>query len=388
MGWARDNPETALPQRPRKKLMHHEPDAALPPSTPAGLSRPLQGLRVLEFEGLGPGPLAGRMLADLGADVTVLVRPGGPGDSGVAARLGGDGGQPLRRGKRVQVLDLKSEAGRAAALEAVAQAEALIEGFRPGVMERLGLGPADCAACNPALVYGRMTGWGQTGPLAQAAGHDLNYVALTGLLGLGARPEAPPRVPPTVLGDAGGALALAFGIVSAVLAARASGQGRVVDAAIVDAVAMLGGLAQWIGGSGQLGGPGPSPFHDSPFYDSYRCADGRDITVGALEPAFYAELLQRLGLDDVDPAQQYDTAAWPALKARLAALFASRPRAHWVALLEGTDACFAPVLALDEAAAHPQLAARAVYRRDAQGAWQAAPAPRFLPLAGEGTVKD
>ena len=368
--------------------MHHEPDAALPPSTPAGLSRPLQGLRVLEFEGLGPGPLAGRMLADLGADVTVLVRPGGPGDSGVAARLGGDGGQPLRRGKRVQVLDLKSEAGRAAALEAVAQAEALIEGFRPGVMERLGLGPADCAACNPALVYGRMTGWGQTGPLAQAAGHDLNYVALSGLLGLGARPETPPRVPPTVLGDAGGALALAFGIVSAVLAARASGQGRVVDAAIVDAVAMLGGLAQWIGGSGQLGGPGPSPFHDSPFYDSYRCADGRDITVGALEPAFYAELLQRLGLDDVDPAQQYDTAAWPALKARLAALFASRPRAHWVALLEGTDACFAPVLALDEAAAHPQLAARAVYRRDAQGAWQAAPAPRFLPLAGEGAVKD
>jgi alpha-methylacyl-CoA racemase len=367
--------------------MHHEPDAALPPSTPAGLSRPLQGLRVLEFEGLGPGPLAGRMLADLGADVTVLVRPGGAGDSGVADRLGGDGGQPLRRGKRVQVLDLKSEAGRAAALETVAQVEVLIEGFRPGVMERLGLGPADCAACNPALVYGRMTGWGQTGPLAQAAGHDLNYVALTGLLGLGARPEAPPRVPPTVLGDAGGALALAFGIVSAVLAARASGQGRVVDAAIVDAVAMLGGLAQWIGGSGQLGGPAPSPFHDSPFYDSYRCADGRDITVGALEPAFYAELLQRLGLDDVDPAQQYDTAAWPALKARLAALFASRPRAHWVALLEGTDACFAPVLALDEAAAHPQLAARAVYRRDAQGAWQAAPAPRFLPLAGEGAVK-
>lgn len=164
----------------------------------------------------------------------------------------------------MQVLDLKSEVGRAAALDAVARAEALIEGFRPGVMERLGLGPADCAARNPALVYGRMTGWGQTGPLAQAAGHDLNYVALSGLLGLGARPETPPRVPPTVLGDAGGALALAFGIVSAVLAARATGQGRVVDAAIVDAVAMLGGLAQWIGASGQLGGPAPSPFHDSP----------------------------------------------------------------------------------------------------------------------------
>lgn len=360
--------------------MPHAPDAALPPANPIPLSRPLQGLRVLEFEGLGPGPLAGRMLADLGAEVTVLVRPGGQGDSGVAARLGG-GSQALRRGKRVQVLDLKTEAGRAAALAAAGQAEALIEGFRPGVMERLGLGPADCAARNPALVYGRMTGWGQDGPLAQAAGHDLNYVALSGLLGLGARPEAPPRVPPTVLGDAGGALALAFGIVSAVLAARASGQGRVVDAAVVDAVAMLGGLAQWIGASGQLGGPAPSPFHDSPFYDSYRCADGRDITVGALEPAFYAELLRRLGLEDVDPAQQQDTAAWPALKARLTALFASQPRAHWMALLEGTDACFAPVLSLEEAAAHPHMATRAVYRRDAQGAWQATPAPRFLPLA-------
>ena len=357
--------------------MPHTPDAALPPSNPIPLSLPLQGVRVLEFEGLGPGPLAGRMLADLGAEVTVLVRPG---EGGVAARLGGES-QPLRRGKRVQVLDLKTEAGRAAALAAVGQSEALIEGFRPGVMERLGLGPADCAACNPALVYGRMTGWGQDGPLAQAAGHDLNYVALTGLMGLGARPEAPPRVPPTVLGDAGGALALAFGIVSAVLAARATGQGRVVDAAIVDAVAMLGGLAQWISGSGQLGGPAPSPFHDSPFYDSYRCADGHDITVGALEPAFYAELLRRLGLDDVDPSRQYDTASWPALKQRLTALFASQPRAHWVARLEGSDVCFAPVLSLDEAAVHPHLAARAVYQRDAQGAWQAASAPRFLPLA-------
>lgn len=346
-------------------------DAARP------VSHPLQGLRVVEFEGLGPGPLAGRMLADLGADVLVLARPGG---SGVAAQLGGNGDSPLRRGKRVVAVDLKTPQGRARALDEIAQAEALIEGNRPGVMERLGLGPGDCAARNPRLVYGRMTGWGQAGPLAQVAGHDLNYVALTGLLGVGLPPGQRPQVPPTLLGDAPGALGLAFGIVSGVLAARATGQGRVVDAAIVDIVAMLGGLVHWIRGNGQLDGPGPSPFHDSPFYDSYRCADGGWITLGALEPQFYALLLRTLGLDEVDPAAQHDTAAWPALKARFTALFASQPRAHWAALLEGTDACFAPVLSLDEAAAHPHLQARGVYRRDAAGRLDAAPAPRFAPL--------
>lgn len=360
-------------------------DAARPGASPtqapmpegASWSRPLQGLRVVEFEGLGPGPLAGRMLADLGAEVRVLARPGG---GVVAAQLGGSGDSPLRRGKQVLAVDLKTPQGHALALEEIAQAEALIEGNRPGVMERLGLGPADCAARNPRLVYGRMTGWGQSGPLAPVAGHDLNYVALTGLLGLGLAPGQRPQVPPTLLGDAPGALGLAFGIVSAVLAARATGQGRVVDAAIVDIVAMLGGLVHWIRGNGQLDGPGPSPFHDSPFYDSYRCADGGWITLGALEPQFYALLLRTLGLDDVDPAAQHDTAAWPALKARFVALFASQPRAHWVALLAGTDACFAPVLSLDEAAAHPHLRARGVYQRDVAGRLDAAPAPRFGPL--------
>jgi alpha-methylacyl-CoA racemase len=339
---------------------------------------PLRGVRVVEFEGIGPGPLAGRMLADMGAEVTAIVRPGAP---VVAERLGGAGDNPLRRGKRVEAIDLKSPAGLARAMDLVAQADALIEGNRPGVMERLGLGPQDCAARNARLVYGRMTGWGQSGPLAQAAGHDLNYVALTGLLSLAARGGGQaPIVPPTVMGDASGALGLAFGIVCALLDARTNGRGRVVDAAIVDIVAMLGTLVQWIRSNGQIDGTEPSPFHDSPFYDSYACADGGFITVGALEPQFYGLLLASLGLSDVDPASQYDKTAWPALKARLAALFASRERAHWCALLEGSDACFAPVLSLDEAASHPHHQARGTYVRAGDSAIDVAPAPRFSPL--------
>lgn len=339
--------------------------------------KPLQGIRIVEFEGLGPGPLAGRMLADLGAEVTAIVRPGA---AGVAQTLGGAGENVLRRGKSVRMLDLKQPADRQQALMQVAQADALLEGNRPGVMERLGLGPAECAAVNPRLVYGRMTGWGQAGPLAQAAGHDLNYVALTGLLSLSANRGESPIVPPTVVGDAAGALGLAFGLVSGILAARRSGQGCVVDGAIVDIVAMLGGLAQWIRAAGQLDGAEPSPFHDSPFYAVYRCADGGFITLGALEPQFYALLLARLGLQDVDPAAQYDRAAWPALTERLSALFASQPRTHWCALLEGTDACFAPVLGMAEAAVHPHHVARGTFRVREDGAIEVAPAPRFLPL--------
>jgi len=343
------------------------------------MTPPLSGVRIVEFEGIGPGPLAGRMLADMGAEVTVVARPQ---QGAVAAQLGGSGDNPLRRGKTVLLLDLKQDAARAEALALVARADALIEGNRPGVMERLGLGPADCAAHNPRLVYGRMTGWGQSGPLAQAAGHDLNYVALSGMLALSAHRGERPIVPPTVLGDAGGALTLAFGLVCAVLEARSSGQGRVVDAAIVDAVAALGGIAQWITAAGQLGGERPSPFHDSPFYDVYRCADGGCITLGALEPQFYALLMEKLGLADVELGRQYDTRAWPALKERLTALFASQPRAHWEALLEGTDVCFAPVLSAEEAADHPHNRARATYVRTASGALDVAPAPRFLPLVG------
>ena len=343
----------------------------------AALNAPLAGVRIVEFEGIGPGPLAARMLADMGATVTVIARPQ---QGAIAAQLGGGGDNPLRRGKTVVLLDLKQEAAHAQALQLVAQADALIEGNRPGVMERLGLGPAECAKVNPRIVYGRMTGWGQSGPLAQAAGHDLNYVALSGMLSLSAHRGERPIVPPTVVGDAGGALGLAFGMVCAILEAKTSGQGRVVDAAIVDIVAMLGGIAQWIHGSGQLGGAHPSPFHDSPFYDVYRCADGGNITLGALEPQFYALLMQKLGLDDVDRGRQFDPRTWPGLKDRLTALFASQPRAHWDALLEGTDVCFAPVLSVAEAAEHPHNVARGTYVRTAAGAVDVSPAPRFLSL--------
>ncbi|HUP09727.1 MAG TPA: CaiB/BaiF CoA-transferase family protein [Caldimonas sp.] len=340
---------------------------------------PLSDVRVVEFEGIGPGPLAGRMLADMGADVTVVARPQ---KGAVNERLGGEGESPLRRGKRVVLLDLKQPEALRDAMSLVAAADALIEGNRPGVMERLGLGPAECAVLNPKLVYGRMTGWGQSGPLAQAAGHDLNYVALTGLLSLSARRGEPPIIPPTVVGDAAGALGLAFGITCALLDARTSGRGCVVDGAIVDVVAMLGGIAQMVRASGQLDGTDPSPFHDSPFYDTYVCADGGFITLGALEPQFYALLLTQLGLTDVDAAAQYDKTGWPRLKARFAALFARRPRAHWCELLEGSDVCFAPVLSLAEAVRHPHNLARGIYRSRADGAIEVAAAPRFQALPG------
>ena len=266
------------------------------------------------------------------------------------------------------------------ALDLIADADALIEGNRPGVMERLGLGPAECAVRNPRLVYGRMTGWGQSGPLAQAAGHDLNYIALTGLLSLSARSGTAPIVPPTVLGDAEGALGLCFGVVSAVLDARSSGHGRVVDAAIVDVVAMLGTIVQAVRANGQIDGAQPSPFYDSPFYDAYVCADGRFITIGALEPQFYALLLKKLQLDDVDPAAQYDRGQWCALKTRLSQLFASYPSDHWCRLLEGSNVCFGRVLNIEEAVDHPHNKSRGLYQKAMSGLVQTRGAPRFLPL--------
>jgi len=334
---------------------------------------PLKGLKIVEFEGLGPGPLAGRMLAQAGAEVTLIARPT---VNAVSAQLG-DGSTPLRDGKQLVLLDLKNAADLARALALVAGADALIEGNRPGVMERLGLGPDVCQARNPKLVYGRMTGWGQTGPLAHAAGHDLNYVALTGLLSLSARPGERPMLPPTVAGDGVGALGLAYGIVCGVLQAKLSGQGTVVDAAITDLTAMVGGLAYWVHGSGRLGGAAPSAFHDSPFYDVYACAGGGFITLAALEPQFYALLLQKLELADVDPRAQYDSALWPALKARLTALFLTRTREHWNALFEGSDVCYAPVLSITEAAAHPHNRARGTLAPAPGGAAVPGPAPRF-----------
>lgn len=343
----------------------------------SGLDKPLRGVRIVEFEGIGPGPLAAMMLADFGAEVTTLVRPG---PAIAMDRLAGTASNPLRRGKNVEAVDLKTPEGLKRALDLIANADALIEGNRPGAMERLGLGPEACAALNPKLVYGRMTGWGQNGPLAQAAGHDLNYVALSGLLALATRNGQPPVVPPTVVGDASGALGLAFGMTSALLAVRAGSPGRVVDAAIVDIVAMLGTLVQWIRAGQQIDSAEPSPFHDSPFYDTYACADGEFITVGAIEPQFYALLLNRLGLDDIDPKAQYDKASWPVLKARIAAIFKTQTRAYWCSLLEGSDVCFAPVLRPAEAAGHPHHLARGTYATDEQGVISVAPAPRFSPL--------
>lgn len=338
---------------------------------------PLHGVRVVEFEGIGPGPLCGRILAGMGASVTLVARKA---RGAVQAQLGGQGGEPLNLGKQRVALDLKDPAECAQAVELVCGADALIEGNRPGVMERLGLGPQAFAQRHPRLVYGRMTGWGQSGPLAQAAGHDLNYAALTGVLALSAHRGETPIIPPTLVGDAPGALGLAFGMVCALFDAQRSGRGKVVDAAIVDIVAMLGGIAQWINGNGQLGTPQPSAFHDSPFYDVYRCADGGFITIGALEPQFYAGLLHALGLTDVDPRAQYDVAQWPALKARLTTLFASRRRDEWSALLEGTDACFAPVLSLAEAARHPHNRARGNFDTSTPGLVLGTPAPRFRDL--------
>ena len=334
----------------------------------------LSGLRVIEIAGLGPAPFCGMLLADMGADVVLVER-------------GGAGGDPLslgknaivNRGKRSIALDLKDAAAVDAVLRLVAGADVLIEGMRPGVMERLGLGPEACLARNPRLVYGRMTGWGQDGPLAHAAGHDINYIALSGALWFSGAPGEPPMAPPTLVGDlGGGALYLAMGVLAALSSARATGVGQVVDAAIVDGSANLMNLLLSAHAAGQQPFERGRGLLDGPhWYGSYACADGLFVSVGALEPQFNALLFDKLGLaGDPDFRNAYDARRWPALRERLAALFATQPRAHWVELLEGSDACFAPVLTPREALAHPHLAARAVYgERD--GVLQAAPAPRF-----------
>ena len=335
---------------------------------PAG---PLAGLRVVEFAGIGPGPFAGMMLADMGADVVVVDRAADvrPGNKAMA----------LQRGKRSLALDLKHPDALAAVWRLLESADALIEGFRPGVLERLGLGPDAVAARCPRLVYGRVTGWGQDGPLAQAAGHDINYVALSGALSISRRPGERPVVPPTLLGDmAGGGMFLVFGVVCALLEAQRSGRGQVVDAAMIDGVNAMAALVHQMRAIGYWRDDPATNFflNASPFYEVFECADGEHVTLGAIEPPFYAELLRRLGLDDVDPARQYRTEDWPALKARVAARLREKTRAHWCALLEGSDACFAPVLGLDEAAAHPHNLARGSMV-EVDGRRPPAPAPRL-----------
>lgn len=344
-------------------------------ATAARRAGPLAGIKVVELAGIGPGPVAAMFLADLGATV-IRVDRREPSGLGAPRPVQFDIG--LRNRKTIRV-DLKDTAGRALVLDLVAQADALIEGFRPGVTERLGLGPDDCLARNPRLVYGRVTGWGQDGPLAQAAGHDVNYIAVTGVLDAIGRAGQPPTIPLNVIGDyAGGSAYLAMGILAALLEARSSGKGQVVDAAIVDGVASLMAQLAGLHAAGMMGGGRGGNLLDSgaPFYDVYECADGKYVSIGPIEGKFYRELLQRLELDAPELAQQMDRGCWPAARRLFAAKFRTRTQAEWTRLLEGTDVCFAPVLDLAASFEHPHLRARQTWI-DVAGVTQPAPAPRF-----------
>ncbi len=331
----------------------------------------LSTLRVVELSGIGPGPFCAMHLADLGADVISVGRPA-PQERPVPTIL--------NRGKRSVTADLKTAEGRTAVLQLVEHADVLIEGMRPGVMEKLGLGPDVCLQRNPSLVYGRMTGWGQTGPLAPVAGHDTNYISVSGALWHASPAGQRPVTPFTVVGDiGGGALYLAMGVLSGVLQARATGHGTVVDAAILDGSAHMLNLLLHARSGGMMNEERGTNIHDSsPFYETYVCADGEYITVGAIEPQFYALLLQHLALTN-DPdfqSPQWDRAAWPRRRARLATLFLGKTRAQWQSEMEGSDICFGPVLRPSEAARHPHNIARGIYLQPG-GVLQTAPAPRF-----------
>ncbi|MDO9075503.1 MAG: CaiB/BaiF CoA-transferase family protein [Rubrivivax sp.] len=336
---------------------------------------PLAGVKVLEIAGIGPGPMCGMLLADLGAQVLRLdrVEPSGLGIPR-PARF-----DLLQRGKRQLKVDLKTAAGLTLALALAEHADVLLEGFRPGTLERLGLGPEACLARNPRLVYGRVTGYGQTGPLAQTAGHDLNYIALSGALHAIGREGAAPTPPLNLLGDyAGGSLMLAFGVVSALLSARQTGCGQVVDAAMTEGVAALMTPFYGLLAAGLQNGPRGTNTLDSgaPFYDVYRCADGEYVSVAPIETKFRRVLLERLGAEAQDLPEMDDPTQWPRARQQLAAIFATRTRAQWCALLEGSDACFAPVLAPLEASRHAHHASRGAFV-DIDGITQPAPAPRF-----------
>jgi len=337
---------------------------------PSGRQGPLRELRVVELAGLGPTPFAAMALADLGADVIRIDRPQ-PTDVGVADAA-------LARGRPSVVLDLKHERAAEVVLRLVEQADALIEGYRPGVMERLGLGPEPCLARNQRLVYGRMTGWGQTGPLASSPGHDLNYIALTGALASIGRAGELPVPPLNLVGDFGGGLLLAFGIVSAVLEARTSGRGQVVDAAMTDGSALLMTMTYGLRNAGLWSLERGANLLDggAPFYDVYATEDGGAVAVGCLEPRFYAELMRLLDLDRPELRDHLDRTTWPAIRTALTEAFARRTRAECEELFAGSEACFAPVLDLDEAPRHEHNRARSTFYEDAGGVLPM-PAPRF-----------
>jgi alpha-methylacyl-CoA racemase len=336
---------------------------------------PLAGYRIVEFAGIGPGPMCAMLLADMGATVLRLERPAGE-------TLGID--KPARfdllnRNRHSLPLDLKEPAGLAAAFELIERADALIEGFRPGTMERLGLGPEQCFKRNPRLVYGRITGWGQDGPLASAAGHDLNYIALTGALHAIGRAGQPPTPPLNLVGDyGGGTLYLAFGIVCALLEAKSSGLGQVVDAAMIDGAASLMTMFYGLHAAGLWTGERGNNFIDSgaPYYDVYACADGQFVAVAPIEKKFRAEFYRLIGLDPKSLPDQDDRANWPAIKATIARRMATRTRDQWCKLLDGSDACCAPVLSFSEAPQHPHNRARGTFI-EVDGVVQPAPAPRF-----------
>ena len=337
------------------------------------MAGPLSGIRVLEFEAIGPGPFAGMLLADMGADVLLVDRPAAS-DLGLKRERWMD---VMLRGRRSVTLDLKAPGAADAVLELVSRADALIEGFRPGVMERLGLGPEACLKRKPKLVYGRMTGWGQDGPLAPRAGHDINYIALAGVLNaFGRKGEAP--VPPlNLVGDfGGGGMLLAFGITCALLHAQQTGQGQVVDAAMVEGASLLAAMFSGFLAAGRWSEARGANILDTgaPWYDCYETKDGKFVAIGAIEAKFFAELVARLGLREVPP--QNERARWPEMRALFARTFKQRTRDEWCAVFEGSDACFAPVLSFSEAKRHPHNVARESFVTRANVA-QPAPAPKF-----------
>jgi alpha-methylacyl-CoA racemase len=335
---------------------------------------PLSDLKVLEFAGIGPGPFCGMLLSDLGADVVRIDRKG-PGRSSPS--------DITARGRRSVALDLKSPAAVETCLKLMETADAVFEGFRPGVMERLGLGPEIALKRNPKLVYGRMTGWGQTGPFSKAAGHDMNYIAISGALGAIGTPDKP--IPPlNLVGDfGGGALYLAFGLLAGVIHARASGQGQVIDCAMTDGAASL--MAMFYGfkaaGMWRDGRRGNLLDGGAHFYDTYQCADGRWISIGSIEPQFYALLLEKTGITDPEFKSQMNRDSWPSLREKLAKVIAAKTRDEWCQIMDATDVCFAPVLDLGEAPLHPHNMARETFVEVA-GVTQPAPAPRFSATPG------
>ncbi len=344
------------------------------------MSGPLEGVRIVELAGLGPAPFAGMMLADAGADIIRIDRS----DRAAYPPLEGAHVDLMNRGRRSVAVDLKHPDGVALVLDLVAGADGLMEGFRPGVAERLGLGPEECLARNRKLVYGRMTGWGQDGPLARTAGHDIDYIALSGALGAIGRVGERPLPPLNLVGDfGGGGMLLAFGMLAAILSARTTGTGQVVDAAMVDGAAALMAMTYTLRSAGiWLDERGTNMLDTGAhFYEVYECADGGYFGVGAIEPQFYAELMRLLGLGDEDLSTQMDRDTWPAMKERFAAIFATRTRDEWEAVFAGTDACAAPVLSPGEAPDHPHNQARGTFTEVA-GVVQPAPAPRFVGTPG------